>query len=85
MTSLKKQGYTLRVYVSPENLEDLKRISEVNEVPQSLILERFVAAAIAVATRNEHRLTLPIRFELAHPTYTLKDLANIDPKTKKKL
>jgi hypothetical protein len=65
----KKPGYSLRVTLSPENIENLKRIAQLNEIPQSLILDRIAAAGIAAIDDNKGHLKLPLRFEMVDQKY----------------
>jgi hypothetical protein len=61
----RKPGYTVRVFVSNEDIEHLRRLSETTGVNQSDIQARILSAGIAAVVANGYRLSLPLTLHIA--------------------
>lgn len=60
----KKPGYSVRLWVTNEDLERLKKLSEVTELSQVEIMTRILHAGVVACANNGNRIALPLSFEI---------------------
>lgn len=77
-----KAGYSVRAWVTLEDLERYKKLAEATGMPQSEIMTRILHAGIEAL--SEERLVLPLQFSVLHEkpaSYRLAAIPLNDEKT----
>ena len=60
----KKPGNSVRLWISNEDLEHLKALSEVTEVTQTELMTKILHSGIKAIVENNYRLMLPLTFKM---------------------
>lgn len=79
-----KAGYSVRVWLSNDDLERFKNLSEKTDLAQTEIMTKMLHAGMQAVVDDGFRLNLPVEFEVRKEIYGLNEPRSIKPTTTRK-